>query len=653
MGEETLRGGSRRLFWGAVCLAAILIATKAYYLGVPKPHRLVDLIDYVRSLAAISYADLWFVAGLWAVARVFLGLLKPWPAAVKAFSFAIVSVCAFFCLYAVANVVIFGVFGGFLTYPLLALVGDVRMVRSSVGAHLTLPVASGLVGVPLIYGALLWATTRWSPWSTPLRKPQMAAAVVLVVWSLIGYGMWEQTWRSRPDRRIAANSEWVFLSSCWEALGRSTTVRMPEQFSAADLTDFEPIGASKMLPVAIRRAGAAINARVRAARRPPNVILVVLESVAARWTSVNSGPYQTTPVLRAESSHGVVFENAYAHIGRSSNSLVAILLSTYPKLDFREITEQFPKLPGTSLATVFKDRGYRTAFMTPSDMSWAGWDKFLDGRGFGQVLDYRNLTNCPEMLTSWGVEDRCMVDAMVDFVGRERNAPFFLMAWTTQTHHPYEMSPGVPELDLLKEHTPDDWELGHYLNVIHETDRQLARVFDAVRAAGLDQDTLIVLVGDHGQAFGYPHENIYIQGRTAYEEDVRVPLLFWFPRGYPTPLRSKSIAGHVDLAPTIAEMAGVPAAPEWQGRSLLDDRQPHRAYFYVAEDSFTLGVREGSWKYIYDLRDGTEELYDLVRDPDEQRNLASSQPDRCARLRQRLAAWTEANRRQYENIAAQ
>ena len=123
------------------------------------------------------------------------------------------------------------------------------------------------------------------------------------------------------------------------------------------------------------------------------------------------------------------------------------------------------------------------------------------------------------------------------------------MAWTTQTHHPYEMSPGVPELNLLKEHSPDDWELGHYLNVIHETDHQLGRVFEAVRRAGLDQDTLIVIVGDHGQAFGYPHENVYIQGRTAYEEDVRVPLLFWFPRGYPTPLRSKSIAGHVDLAP--------------------------------------------------------------------------------------------------------
>jgi hypothetical protein len=66
----------------------------------------------------------------------------------------------------------------------------------------------------------------------------------------------------------------------------------------------------------------------------------------------------------------------------------------------------------------------------------------------------------------------------------------------------------------------------------------------------------------------------------------------------------------------------------------------------VAEDSFTLGVRERLG--IYDLRDGTEELTDLDRDPTSS-NLAASQP--ALRRRQRLAAWTEANRRQYENRA--
>jgi hypothetical protein len=67
----------------------------------------------------------------------------------------------------------------------------------------------------------------------------------------------------------------------------------------------------------------------------------------------------------------------------------------------------------------------------------------------------------------------------------------------------------------------------------------------------------------------------------------------------------------------------------------------------VAEDHFRLGVREGEWKYIYDLREGTEELYRLDLDPMEQNNVASSDRARCTRLRQRLAAWAESNRRQY------
>jgi arylsulfatase A-like enzyme len=427
------------------------------------------------------------------------------------------------------------------------------------------------------------------------------------------------------------------------------TVRLTDEFPATDLSDFDPIGPRPPSPASIVRPVSRGLGRAVATPRPPNVIFVVLESIAARWAGLNGGPYDSTPVLRAESAHALVADNFYAHIGRSSNSLAAILLSAYPKLGFRDVTEEYPNLPGTSLASMFRDRGYRTAFVTPSDLAWAGWGPFLKGRGFSELRDLHQL-ECP-LISSWGVEDRCMVDGMIDFITQAPDRPFFVMGWTTQTHHPYEPTPDVPLLSFQREPVPDQYELERYLNVLHETDRHLGRLFDTVRRLKLDQDTLIVVMGDHGQAFGYPH-NTYIQGRTMYEEDVHVPLMFWSPRRYQMATRSKTVGSQVDLAPTIAELAGVPAAADWQGRSLFDATRSSRAYFYVAEDHFTLGLREGNWKYIFALREGVEELYDLDKDPDEQHNLAKAEPDRTARMRQRLAAWTEANRRQYERADA-
>jgi len=378
------------------------------------------------------------------------------------------------------------------------------------------------------------------------------------------------------------------------------------------------------------------------------VILIVLESVALRWTSFG-GRYDTTPTLKTEAAHAIVFDNVYAHIGRSSNSLASILLSTYPKLNFRDFTEEYPQVERTSLAAVFRDRGYRTAFMTSSDLTWAGWDVFLPSRGFAVVKDDHALA-CSAEVSSWGVEDRCLVDGLIDYISRDRTRPFFAMGWTQQTHHPYEPSPEAPMLDLVKnlEPVPDEYDLQRYLNVLHETDSQLARLFATVRQLGIADDTLIAIVGDHGQAFGYPHDS-YLQGRTAYEEDVHVPMLVWWPRRYRGEAHNGTIGGHVDVALTIAELAGVPPAPDWHGYSLFDRAHPPRAYFYVAQDEFRLGVRENEWKYIYDLRAGTDEMYDVLRDPDERRRI-TTEPERAARLRQRLAAWAEANRRQYERL---
>ena len=630
---------------GALLLALTLVAVKVYHLGDPTGWLSWD--RYLRAVPATSFLDVVFVLGLWVVALAALLPGRRRPRVARTIGALFLGTAAVAALYAVASVVMFDIFGGFLTYSLLTLVGDLRMVRSSVVLHLTPGVAAGLVLLPLAYIAAVLATDRVRSLARPVRVGRWAVSVtVLLAWIAAGHYAYEREWATRQDRRIAENAHWVLASSMVRAAMRDDTVRLADSFGEADLVDFTPPAPrAPAVTKAVRVVARSRRDRARAAA-PPSVILVVLEAVAARWTSLGNARYDTTPTLGAEARHALVFDNFYAHIGRSSNSLAAMLLSTYPKLDFQDVTAQYPRLGGTSLAARFREHGYRTSFVTPSDLQWAGWKQFIAGRGFDRVRDHRDLA-CGELVSSWGVADRCMVDDLIALLREDRGDPFFMMAWSQQTHHPYEPSPGTPALDLVREPgIRDRYDLGRYLNVLHETDAQLARMFAAVRAAGLADNTLIVVTGDHGQAFGYPH-NTYIQGRTIYEEDVNVPLMLWLPARFRGAARPAAIGSHVDLAPTIAELAGLPPAADWQGRSLFDASRAPRAYFYVAEDHFRLGVREGVWKYIYDLREGSEELYRLDADPTEQRNLAASEPARCARLRQRLSAWAEANRRQY------
>src|SRR4026208_2064736 len=124
------------LFWASVWLAVGLVTIKAYHLGIPGGRNDTGQI-HVRALAAISFADVLARPPAWGIARLAVGWVRRWRRAAFAVTSAFIVLGAFFCLYQVANVVMFSSFGGFLTYQLLALVGDARLLRSSVGAYLS------------------------------------------------------------------------------------------------------------------------------------------------------------------------------------------------------------------------------------------------------------------------------------------------------------------------------------------------------------------------------------------------------------------------------------------------------------------------------------------------------------------------------------
>jgi arylsulfatase A-like enzyme len=187
---------------------------------------------------------------------------------------------------------------------------------------------------------------------------------------------------------------------------------------------------------------------------------------------------------------------------------------------------------------------------------------------------------------------------------------------------------------------PDDYDLGRYLNAIADVDRQLGRLFEGLRARGLDDETLVVVTGDHGEAFGDPHPT-WGHGFRLYDEGVRVPLMIRSPTLFPRGRREATLGGHVDVNPTVLDVLGYEAPGEWEGRSLFLAGRPPRVYFYAANDHYLMGVREDDLKYVYNASSGRGQLFDLASDPDERHDVAAAHPEVCRRLRARLAAWRQ------------
>ena len=156
---------------------------------------------------------------------------------------------------------------------------------------------------------------------------------------------------------------------------------------------------------------------------------------------------------------------------------------------------------------------------------------------------------------------------------------------------------------------------------------------------GLSDSTLIVVTGDHGEAFG-EHGQL-VHGFTVYEEETRVPLLMINRRLIPNRIDVKRIGRQIDIASTILSVLGMDAPADWQGASLFEKDGERRAYLFSADGKFTLGVVDEDSKFIYDFNGDSAELYNLAADPGEHENLASrsSYSSEVERDHLRLEAW--------------
>jgi arylsulfatase A-like enzyme len=386
----------------------------------------------------------------------------------------------------------------------------------------------------------------------------------------------------------------------------------------------------------------------------PNVLLIVVDTLRADKLGCYGSDLGATPCVDALAAEGVRFERSYSHAPWTTPAVASILTSLYPpEHQAGGRLGAFTRLPESvrTLAECFRDAGYATAAVINVD--------FLT-RTFGmtQGFEHTDFETYPSNVTVRPAGRT--TDAALTWLRQPRDQPFFLMVHYFDPHLVY-----APPAEYRRRFAaPEDrentsWVFGTreqvvgyrrgvvrfdeatirraeklYDGEVAYTDHEVGRLVNALDGLGLAASTIVVFTADHGEEF-LDHGQ-FEHGHTLYNELVHVPLIFRYPERL-RPGTVTTVIGHVDVGPTLCELAGLNPDPSFVGRSLvgLMDGDPERDRPIVLEGNFwgppLRGWIHDGYKLIL-APDGQVELYHLDPDPGERDNLRQREPERLRRM---------------------
>ncbi|QUT05690.1 sulfatase [Sphingobium phenoxybenzoativorans] len=371
-----------------------------------------------------------------------------------------------------------------------------------------------------------------------------------------------------------------------------------------------------------------------------NVIVVVMESVGGHYLDLLGRP-ETAPNLAALLRSGAYFPNAYAHAPSSSMSLFAILSGMYPPVAYETMPDMAPDLPLPTIMSELGSRGFRTGTFFSAGWDYAGYTEFLRYQGVEKIETALNRRMCnpgeshkdPSLVHAAdfaSTSDECTASSMMHWIGKSSD-PFVALLWTNRTHYPYHAGSDAESSSTIRDMR------ARYEDGIRATDRLIANMVSRLRERGFLDDTLIVVLGDHGEGFG--QHGATVHGHHIYDEFIRVPLILINPRLFAGAVR-QDVVGQIDVAPTILDAMGLRAPAAWHGLSLFGPIIRERTFFAVPWSSVFMGYRSGTMKVDYEVTSRKVEIFDLRIDPDERRSVSALySPNQVKHAVDRLWSW--------------
>ena len=426
-------------------------------------------------------------------------------------------------------------------------------------------------------------------------------------------------------------------------------------------------------------------APARAGGRPPDIVMVVVDSLRPDHLGCYGYVLPTSPRIDELAAESLVFDQAIAAGIPTMPSFTTLLSGTHP-YRHRIVSHSGTQLLSHDielLPELLKRQGYVTVAIDNLVIQGEGRGSWF-ARGYDHYSGfvYRPFGDQSAQLT-----DRALgyLDALG---GPGERAPFFLLLHYWDPHTPYGPRPpydtlhyrpgsGPVDLAAVREIAPEYYELflgdmrlehrddyayvlAQYDGEISQVDREVGRLLDGLRERGLWNEAIFALLSDHGECFG--EGDFYFDHHGLYDAVIRVALMLHGP-GI-TPGRNEALASSEDLLPTLLELAGVDTAPPYcTGTSLLPlierSRPAVRSFVVAAESSrqASLALRTDEWKLIVPIvadaagnplpdvygrpRSPQPLLFYLPDDPHERRDLSSERPEVLAQRSAMLEQWRE------------
>jgi arylsulfatase A len=422
----------------------------------------------------------------------------------------------------------------------------------------------------------------------------------------------------------------------------------------------------------------ALGTVLSAAPAKPNVIIFFMDDLGYGDLRIDGAKDVRTPHLDRLAREGVRLTHCYAAAPVCTPTRAAFMTGRYQhRVGLEDVIAPSKKTRDQGLSSseptlprAMKDAGYATGLFgkwhlgtRPDSLpNRHGFDEFFGFLG-GAVDYYSHLgedgkhdlfeNDKPFHLKGYLTDE--ITARTVSFIERNAGKPFFIDVAYNATHWPFQ-PPGLTEMpvhpaggpvDVLRAWAADGTR-ADYVRMLESADAGVGKILATIERLGLKNDTLVIFTSDNGGEWLSRMGPLFHRKGSLWEGGVRVPCVLRWPAGLPGRRTSTQPAITMDLTATILAVAGVPASATHplDGVSLIpllqkNSRPVDRTFFWLGPQagSADRAVREGRWKYIAQSPIFPGQLFDVVSDPGERRELGARHPDVLKRLRAKQAEW--------------